>query len=75
MKLNYLGIFQSLKLRISLEKILSISLNLNFTVNTLGCYGLKYIELVPVRSSLPCINIGVRIGLTLVYMHNFSLCK
>jgi len=38
---NYSGIFQSLKLRISMEKILSISLKLNFTLNTLGCYGLK----------------------------------
>jgi len=39
-KLNYLGIFQSLKLRISMGKILEISLKLNFTPNTLGCYGL-----------------------------------
>jgi len=31
-----LGIFQSLKLRILLEKILPISLKLNFTPNTLG---------------------------------------
>jgi len=37
---NILGIFQSLKLRISMEEILSISLKLNFTPNTLGCYGL-----------------------------------
>jgi len=36
LKFNYLGIFQSLKLRISTEKILSISLKLNFTPNTLG---------------------------------------
>jgi len=40
MEFNYLGIFQSLKLRISIEKILLISLKLNFTPNTLGCYGL-----------------------------------
>jgi len=40
LKFNYLGISQSLKLRISLEKILSISAQLNFTPNTLGCYGL-----------------------------------
>ena len=33
--------FQSLKLRILQEKILSISLKLNFPPNTLGCYGLK----------------------------------
>jgi len=35
---NYLGIFQSLRLRISMGKILKISLKLNFTPNTLGCY-------------------------------------
>jgi len=36
LKFNYLGIFQSLKLRILMEKILSIPLKLNFTPNTLG---------------------------------------
>jgi len=36
----YLGISRSLRLRILMEKILSISLKLNFTPNTLGCYGL-----------------------------------
>jgi len=41
LKFNYLGISQSLKLRISSEKIPSISLKLNFTPNTLGCYGLN----------------------------------
>jgi len=41
LKLNNLGFFQSLKLRILLEKILAVSLNLNFTPNTLGCYGLN----------------------------------
>jgi len=40
LKFNNSGIFQSLKLRILVEKILPISLNLNFTPNTLGCYGL-----------------------------------
>jgi len=40
LKFKYLGIFQSLKLCILMEKILPISLNLNFTPNTLGCYGL-----------------------------------
>jgi len=30
-KLNYLGIFESSKLRILMEKIISISLQLNFT--------------------------------------------
>jgi len=42
LKLNNLGIFQSLKVRISMQKILSISLKLNFTPNTLGCYGLRH---------------------------------
>jgi len=37
---NNLGICQSLKLRNLLGKILRISLKLNFTPNTLGCYGL-----------------------------------
>jgi len=41
LKFINLGIFQSLKLRILTEKILPISLKLNFTPNTLGCYGLK----------------------------------
>jgi len=41
---NNLGIFQSLKLRILEGKILPISLLLNFTPNTLDCYGLKLIS-------------------------------
>ena len=41
LKLINLGIFQSVKLRILMKKILPISLMLNFTPNTLGCYGLK----------------------------------
>jgi len=44
LKLNYFVIFQSLKLRILMEKILSISLKLNFTPNTLGCYGLSSVS-------------------------------
>jgi len=39
LKFNNLGIFQSLKIRILTEEILPISLKLNFTPNTLGCYG------------------------------------
>jgi len=39
LKFNNLGIFQSLKLRILMEKILPISLKLNFTPNTLGGMG------------------------------------
>jgi len=41
LKFNNLGIFQSLKLRILMGKILSISLQLNFTPNTLSCYRLS----------------------------------
>jgi len=39
LKFDNLGIFQSLKLRFLMEKFLPISLKLNFTPNTLGCYG------------------------------------
>jgi len=39
-KFNNLRIFQSLKLRNLMGKILQISLKLNSTPNTLGCYGL-----------------------------------
>jgi len=45
LKFNILGICQSLKLRILAEKNLPVSLNLNFTPNTLGCYGLRQNEL------------------------------
>ena len=41
LKSNNLGIFQSLKLRIVMAKILRISLKLNFTPNLLGFYGLS----------------------------------
>jgi len=41
LKFNNLGIFQRLKLRISMEKILPTSLKLNFTQNTLDGYGLN----------------------------------
>jgi len=37
LKFDYLGIFQRLNVRISMEKMLSISLKLNFTPNTYGC--------------------------------------
>jgi len=40
LKFKNLGIFQSLKMRKFRGKILPISLKLNFTPNTLGCYGL-----------------------------------
>jgi len=41
LKFNKLGIFQSLKLRNLMEKILRISFKLNFTPNTFGWYGLS----------------------------------
>jgi len=44
MKFNNLDIFQSIKLRIYTDIILPISLKLNFTLNTLGCYGLKAVQ-------------------------------
>jgi len=40
LKFNYLGISQSLKLRILSGKILLLSPKLNLIANTLGCYGL-----------------------------------
>jgi len=41
LKSNILDIFQSLKLRILMEKNLPIPLHINFTPNTLGGYGLN----------------------------------
>jgi len=41
LKFYNLDIFQSLKLRTLMGKILPFSLKLNFTPNTLGCYGLN----------------------------------
>jgi len=41
LKFNYLDILPSLKLHILMEKILSISLKLNFTLNSLGGYELS----------------------------------
>jgi len=49
LKFNYLGIFQSSKLRILMGKILTISLKVNFTINTLGWYGLNFRH-VPVQN-------------------------
>jgi len=40
LEFNDFGIFQNLKFRIFMEKIVPISLKLNFTPNTFGCYGL-----------------------------------
>jgi len=39
LKYNNLGNISILKFRILLGKLLSISLKLNFSPNTLGCYG------------------------------------
>ena len=41
LKFNNLGIFQNLKYRILEEKILPLSLKLNFIPNTWGWYGTK----------------------------------
>jgi len=49
LKFNNEGIFQSLKLRNLMGKILRISLKLNFTSNTLGCYGLSEARLIQVK--------------------------
>jgi len=43
LKFDYLGIFLSLKLRILLEKILSISLELKFNSK---CFGLLWVKLL-----------------------------
>jgi len=55
LKFNNLDIFQSLKLRILMGRILRISLKLNFTPDTLCSYGLKTIEIrtTPVLFSRP----------------------
>jgi len=41
LKFNNLGIFQSLKFRFLMEKIILVSLKLNFNPNTLGFHGLR----------------------------------
>jgi len=46
LKFHYLGTFQSFKFRFLMEKILSISLRLNLTPNTLGCCGLKLVKIL-----------------------------
>jgi len=50
LKFNYLGIFQSLKLRILMEKSFGFPLlaRLNFTPNSLGYYGLSCVRLAKV---------------------------
>jgi len=49
LKFNNLGIFQSLKLRNLMGKVLRISFKVNFTPKTLGCYGLS--DFSPARVS------------------------
>jgi len=51
LKFNYLSFSQSLKLRDLMEKILSISLKLKFTPNTLGCYGLNSLQEITLACS------------------------
>ena len=41
LKFNNLGTFQRLKSRILMEKKLPITLKINFTQDTSGCYGLN----------------------------------
>jgi len=43
LKFNNIGIFQNLKLRNLMGKIIRISHKLNFTPKTLGCYGLPVV--------------------------------
>jgi len=52
LKLNNLRIFKSLKLRNLVEKVVQISLKLNFTSNTMGCYGLRR-KVKSSKASLP----------------------
>ena len=58
LKFIYLGVFLSLKFRNLLGKILRISLKLNFTQNTLGCYGLTNMG-----EGLPYTDCGYCIGM------------
>jgi len=44
LKFINLGILQSLKFCILIEKFPAIALKLNFTLITLGCYGLRQVE-------------------------------
>jgi len=53
LKFNNLGNFCSLKFRILMGKFLSISLKLNFSPNTLGCYGLMQVALTYSNLAIP----------------------
>jgi len=63
LKFNYLVIFQSLKLVIFMEKLLSIPLKLNFTPNSLGCYGLISGVLLCQRNLGRSVDVGLSKGL------------
>jgi len=61
LKFDNLGVFQSLKLRNLMGKILQISLKPKFSPNTLGCYGL-----IPFRKP---VLIGITLGDFYVYVY------
>jgi len=64
LKFNNLRIFQSWKLRISMGIIFQISLYLNFTRNTSGCYGLRAWKLSSRSKSSEVLNPVARKGLS-----------
>jgi len=70
LKFNYLGIFRSLKLSISMGKKLPISLKLNFTPSTLSYYGLsgsfRRLKLISEEEG-PCISRGIEYIYTIEY--------
>jgi len=59
-KFHLLGISQKLKFRISMDKILQISLKLNFTPNALSWYG--YLALHSPETPLGLANGGACLG-------------
>ena len=70
LKFHYLGVFQSLKWRISVESPFHHSLKLNFTPNILGCYGLItpstcHLTSLLISSSYQKINVGSNQGQTI----------
>jgi len=81
LKFNNLRIFQSLKLRNLIGKILRISLKLNFNPNTLFCFGLRSLILAisqkKISSEIPSfelILLRLRVGDFLIfYLSGVSL--
>jgi len=57
LKFNFLGIFQSLKLRILMEEVPSISLKRNVTSNTLGVYGFNILLCPSLPSCYPLLSV------------------